>query len=134
MNAMHLVFDIDRTGSHYRQALRMASTLILPISLSTIETITLNAALSEAEDVANETERNITAHVAWCGVDHHDRKELGDARKTAADPENNWPDLDSYVPYLKRYRSAFATCPQHTGAYENVVREIVTGQVTSAAA
>lgn len=134
MNAKHIVFDIDRTGSQYRQALRLASTLILPINISTIETITLNAALAEAEEVANESDRIITAHVAWCGVDHHDRKELLEARATAAQPANNWPDLDSYVPYLKRYRTAFATCPQHTGAYENVAREIVTGQVATASA
>jgi len=38
------------------------------------------------------------------------------------------------VPNAKRYRKAFGTNPHHTGAYEDVIREIVTRTVATVAA
>jgi hypothetical protein len=134
LDTKHLVFDIGGdTEAQYRQALRECTELILPISISTIETITLNAALATAEDVATEADREINSQVLLCGVDHHDKRELAEAREAAEHPSNNWPLLDTHVPYLKRYRKAFGTCPHHTGAYENVVRAMITSQIATAA-
>jgi hypothetical protein len=83
LGAKHLVFDVGGdTEAQYRQALRECTVLILPISISTIETITLNAAPT-AEDVATEADREINSQVLLCGVDHHDTRELAEAREAA---------------------------------------------------
>jgi hypothetical protein len=96
LDTKHLVFDIGGdTEAQYRQALRECTELILPISISTIETITLNAALATAEDVATEADREINSQVLLCGVDHHDTRELAEAREAAEHPNNNWPLPDT---------------------------------------
>ena len=135
-HAKHLLFDMgaSATDAQYRQALRVSPDLIMPIGIHAIETITINAALAAAADIARESNNEIAAHLVWCNVDHNDAQELAEAYETAAQPDNDWPVLESYVPNLKRYRKGLGTCPAHTGAYENVVREAISGEVMPLAA
>ncbi|CAL9677623.1 hypothetical protein SUDANB95_07949 (plasmid) [Actinosynnema sp. ALI-1.44] len=133
----HVLIDVSGSaGPLFRQALRIhnddeerTSELILPISPSTIETVTLGGVLRAAEEVAEEQERSIGAQIVWCRNDTR-TNELADAVATADAPENDWPYLNTVVPSRLRYRN-FGTLPEHVGSYEGVVKEIVEGSMAA---
>lgn len=127
----HVLVDVSGSaGPLFRQGLRIhnddeerTSELILPIMPNAIETVTLGGVLKAAEEVAEEQERSIGAQIVWCKNDSR-TSELADSIKAADHEKNQWPYLNTVVPYKVRYRN-FGQLPEHAGAYENVVREIV---------
>lgn len=118
----HVLIDVGgETERLYRQALRLADELILPITPSGIELVTLNASLAAAEEVAAEQEREIGAQVLFARSDRR-TDELKDAIALAEHYE--WPYLDTVIPYQKRYR-CFGNFPADAGEYENAAPEVV---------
>ncbi|WP_081706462.1 hypothetical protein [Nocardia sp. CNY236] len=126
----HLIIDLPgNAGTQFGQALRVdpevggSVELILAITPSRIEVVTINGTLEKAGEVADETEREIGAQVVWCRNDTR-TSELAEAVTAADDPELQWPYLRTVVPQRRRYRN-FGEFPEHTGAYEGVASEII---------
>ncbi|WP_216917148.1 hypothetical protein [Nocardia noduli] len=130
----HLIVDLPgNAGAQFGQALRIApedaggqTELILAITPSKIEVVTINGTLEKAGEVAEELEREIGAQIIWCRNDSR-TIELSDAIEAADDESQGWPYLRTVVPQRVRYRN-FGEIPDHTGSYEGVVSEIVEGK------
>lgn len=129
----HLIVDLPgNAGVQFGQALRIEpegegqTELILAITPSLIEVVTINGTLEKAAEVAEETEREIGAQIVWCRNDSR-TTELSDAVMAADGEEEPWPYLRTVVPQRVRYRN-FGQIPSHTGSYEGVASEIVEGK------